>query len=148
MANKEKKKSYGTSMGISSILAILVILVLVVFSTLSITTAKADLHLSTKAAESISNFYKADSNAEERYAEIATAVASGPNWATDLQTKEYEIAPTENGETMISYSVEIDRNRNLHVEILAAQDGKLSKRLWQIAPSGEWVPDTSLNVRQ
>jgi len=61
----KKKASFGTSMGVSSIIAILVILVLVVFSTLSITTSKADLTLSQKSSDSIKAYYEADAIAED-----------------------------------------------------------------------------------
>ncbi|MDR0874799.1 MAG: hypothetical protein LBN12_01170, partial [Clostridiales Family XIII bacterium] len=75
-----KKASFGTSMGVSSIIAILVILVLVVFSALSIATSKADLVLSQKTSDSVKAFYAADASAEEILAAIAAEVETGKGW--------------------------------------------------------------------
>ena len=142
----KRKTSFGTSMGVTSIIAILVILVLVVFSTLSVTTSKADLTLSKKTADSITAFYEADSKAEELLANIASTIAGDTNWQETLSTGGYEVAPGPNGNTLVSYVVEIDVNRNLNIVISVLPDKKLSKQLWQITPANEWVADGSINL--
>jgi hypothetical protein len=131
-------------MGVSSIIAILVILVLVVFSALSITTSKADLRLAQKSSDSIKAFYEADAAAEDRMAEIAEAVLDGGSWQQGLTGAGCELTE-ETGGTVIAFTVPIDENRNLNVELFAA-DGKLSRQLWQVVPAKEWVPDTSVNL--
>lgn len=142
----KKKSSSGTSMGVSSILAILVILVLVVFATLSMTTSKADLNLSQKTADSITAFYAADSEAEEKIAEIASVISEGADWESKLKESGYEIIPDNSGNNIIKYIVEIDKNRNLVIEIMATSDGKLTKNRWQVVPANDWIPDNSLNL--
>jgi len=143
----KKKAAFGTSMGVSSIIAILVILVLVVFSTLSITTSKADLTLSQKSSDSIKAYYEADAIAEDMLAEVAIAITGGDNWRAELTKNGYNILSADKG-TLISYTVPIDRNRNLNVELLAGDGGGLTRELWQVVPAREWVPDNSLNLFQ
>ena len=146
MARVGKKNiPFGTSMGVSSIIAILVILVLVVFSALSITTSKADLKLSEKTAGGIKAFYEADSAAEDRMAEVAAAIASGGDWRAELTGKGYDISQATDG-TLISYKVSIDENRNLNIELLADGNGKLTRKLWQVKPAKEWIADDHLNL--
>lgn len=138
-------------MGVSSIIAILVILVLVVFSALSITTSKADYNLSKKTSDGVIAFYEADSAAEDKMAEVAAAIdsdsgsGSGGGWQNALKAEGYRISAADDGER-ISYVVEIDENRNLEVELLAAEDGKLTRERWQVVPSKEWVADDSVTL--
>ena len=141
----KKKGNFGTSMGVSSVIAILVILVLVVFASLSITTSKADLTLSQKSAWGIQAYYEADAAAVEMMAEIAVAIAAADNWRAELTKNGYNVSSAEGG-ALISYTVPVDRNRNLNVELRADSGGKLTRELWQVVPANEWVPDTSLNL--
>ena len=143
-----KKASFGTSMGVSSIIAILVILVLVVFSTLSITTSKADLTLSQKSSESIKAYYQADAAAEDRIAEVAEFIENdGDNWQKGLEQKDYYVSKDKEN-TLVSYVVPIDENRNLNVELRVSKDGSIVRDLWQVVPAKEWVPDNSINLFQ
>ena len=142
---ERKKLSFGTSMGVSSIIAILVILLLVVFSILALTTARADLLLSQKSSDSISAYYDADSLAEDMMAEVAALISRGANWQANLEKDVYSLSYAEGG-VFISYTVPIDEYRNLLVELFADADGKLARTLWQVVPAKEWVPDESLNL--
>jgi flagellar basal body-associated protein FliL len=120
-----KKGKFGATMGVTSIIAILVILVLVVFAALSYTTSKADYSLSKKTAEVTTAYYEADARAEERTAEAARSAQPG---------------------TRISFTEKIDETQELQVTLLISEDGKVSRLKWQVAPSGDWTPDTSLNL--
>jgi len=141
----KKRTSFGSSMGVSSIIAILVILVLVVFSVLSITTSKADLRLSQKTSDGLKAFYNADSTAEDKMAEVAAAIANSSDWRTDLTRGGYTLAASDEG-TLIKYTVPIDDNRNLNVELLADPGGKLTRELWQVVPAKPWTPDESVHL--
>jgi len=143
----KKKASFGTSMGVSSIIAILVILVLVVFSTLSITTSKADLTLSQKSSDSIKAYYEADSVAEDMLCEVAIAVTVSNDWRAELTQNGYNISSATGG-TLVSYSVPIDRNRKINIELLVDDNGGITRQLWQVVPAREWVPDNTLNLFQ
>ena len=140
----KKKASFGTTMGVSSIIAILVILVLVVFSALSITTSKADLKLSQKTSNGVIAFYEADAAAEDMMAEVADIIKSGTGWQAKLPAA-YETTASGDA-TLIEYTVPVDNNRNLNVRLSADSSGKLTREIWQVVPSKEWVPDNNLNL--
>ena len=141
----KKKASFGTSMGISSIIAILVILLLVVFSILTLTTANADLQLSQKSSDSIKAFYVADAVAEDILADISVLVSEGDGWQTVL-TQDGYVLSFEAGGTCISYTVSIDEYRNLSVELFVDPDGNVTRTLWQTVPAKEWVADENVNL--
>ena len=134
-----KKKSFGTTMGVTSIIAILVILVLVVFSALSITTSKADLVLSQKTSENVKAYYTADAEAEEKLAEVANAVDSNNDWASAVSA----IGCKVDG-NMVYYTIVVDDNRHLEVQLRVASNNSISRELWQIVPSTEWVADNTI----
>jgi hypothetical protein len=140
----KKKASFGTTMGVSSIIAILVILVLVVFSALSITTSKADLKLSQKTSAGVIAYYEADATAVDMMAEVADVIKDGPGWQSKLPDA-YDITTGEDA-TLITYTVPVDNNRNLNVRLSLNGDGKLYRELWQVVPAREWVPDNNLNL--
>jgi len=141
----KKKASFGTSMGVSSIIAILVILVLVVFSALSITTSKADLRLSQKTSASVKAYYEADAAAEDKFAEISAIFGQGSDWEKKLAAEGCAVSQTASG-TVIAYTVPIDENRNLNIELTADSNRKLTRTLWQVVPANEWSPDNNLNL--
>lgn len=72
MKQQSKNHSAGVSIGMVSILMIFVVLCLTTFATLSFVSARADLKLSKKASDSVSEYYAADSAAETYLAQIAS----------------------------------------------------------------------------
>jgi hypothetical protein len=145
MANNanSKKGTFGTTMGVTSIIAILVILVLIVFSALSVTTAKADLTLAEKTAAVTSDFYKADSVAEEKVAAVDAAVRDGVGWQDKLRAEGYAVTAGATGDT-VSYEVEVNDKKSLKVELTVSADGQIDRTLWQVVPTGEWEPDQDM----
>jgi hypothetical protein len=130
-----KKGTFGTTMGVTSIIAILVILVLIVFAALSVTTAKADKTLSEKTAEATTEYYVADSAAEEKVAEVAEAVRGGADWRGKLSD---EFTVTEEGAAAsVSYEVPMGGNRELAVRLSILPDGSVSRSLWQVRSTDE-----------
>ncbi|QAT42131.1 hypothetical protein [Aminipila luticellarii] len=64
----EKKKGFnnrGVQIGTSSLLLIFTVLCLVVFSTLSLASARADYRLAVKTQQSVKAYYAADARGEE-----------------------------------------------------------------------------------
>ena len=143
---KKARLSFGTSMGVSSIIAILVILVLVVFSALSITTSKADLTLSQKTSASVKAYYEADATAEDIVAEIAAMAAKNGAWQSEARNAGLDVSADKSGGTLVSYTIPVDEFRNLSVVILVSPDGKLSREVWHTVPANPWVPDNSINL--
>ena len=148
-----KQRAFGTSMGVTSIIAILVILVLVTFAVLSITTSQADLNLSRRTADSVQAFYKADSSAEQKYAQVAEAVKTNPNgWQNDVSGLGVKVSADTTRAPLgaavastVAWTEPVDAARVLEVE-LTVVGNKVERTRWQITPNGEWSPDKSLNV--
>jgi hypothetical protein len=146
MANNKisKKGTFGTTMGVTSIIAILVVLVLIVFAALSITTSKADLNLSERTAEMTTEYYAADSAAEEKVAEVAEAVRGGAGWQGTLGD-EYSVTE-EDGRTVVSYDVPIDENKALSVRLGVSAGGDVSRELWQVHSTSEWSGNDDIQL--
>jgi hypothetical protein len=146
MANNKisKKGTFGTTMGVTSIIAILVVLVLIVFAALSITTSKADLNLSERTAEMTTEYYAADSAAEEKVAEVTEAVKDGDGWRDKLGD-EYSVTE-EDGRTVVRYDVTIDENKALSVRLGVAANGDVSRELWQVHSTSEWSGNDDIQL--
>ena len=140
-----KKGTFVTTMGVTSIIAILVILVLIVFSALSITTSKADLTLAQKTAETTSDFYAADAMAEETFAEIQDYFRKSE---VDIGTKlkilgdqGFEV-DRDGPSPTIAYSVIIDDKKSLFVKLTVDEATEnVSRTQWQIRATSEWTPE-------
>jgi Na+-transporting methylmalonyl-CoA/oxaloacetate decarboxylase gamma subunit len=146
MANNKisKKGTFGTTMGIASVIAILVVLVLIVFAALSIVTAKADLKLSQKTAESTEAFYIADSAAEEKLAKVAAAAKGGEGWEAALG-EDYSIK-ADGDSALVSYEVPIDAGKSLSVRLRVYAGGDVVRELWQVRSTTEWKGDNDVKL--
>lgn len=155
--SKMRRRSFGTAMGITSIIAILVILVLVVFSALSLITAKADLNLSQKTADNIKAYYAADSDAEMIIADFGDILASGETTKiNDGDFVRYSGAFTggkdysyNDANDTLKFTVDIDGSRELKIEVQYKDNGQVRKKLiWQVVPIKEWEKDDSIQLFQ
>lgn len=156
--SKMQKRSFGTTMGITSIIAILVILVLVVFSTLSLVTAKADLSLAQRTSDSILNYYNADSDAVMITSEFGKMISTGEVPATvDPESLTPIGKAFANGKNydwnsstgIFKFSTAIDGSRELKVEVKYDKSGNVTEtNLWQVNPVGEWEQDNDMNLYQ
>ena len=144
---KMAKRNFGTTMGVTSIIAILVILVLVVFSTLSLITAKADHKLSQKTSDNIKAYYTADAKGEEIISQIAEIIASKGNAEKYAAEKNYKYQNTAKG-TLVKFTIAIDSSRVLNGEVLFSSKGKAEKRLWQVTPAEDWEADNPIELFQ
>lgn len=70
MMKKKEVQSVAPSIGGTSLLVIFSVICLAVFAVLSLTTAQAEKRLSDKAAEAAAAYYRADSTAEEIFAQL------------------------------------------------------------------------------
>jgi hypothetical protein len=149
-----KKGKFGTAMGITSIIAILVVLVLIVFAALSYTTSKADYSFAERTAKVATNFYAADTRAEEMTAAISVAARQNDwqrSFLTNWKSADGESVPAldmQSDGTHITFNESIDNTQELQVELLVTNEGKVSRVQWQVASIGEWEPDNSLNLIQ
>jgi len=125
-----KRKISFTSVGGSSILTIFAVLCLIVFALLSLSTAKANDTLAEKSMTAITNFYKADLQAEEILAQIRSG--------------ECPEGVTKKG-SIYSYACSIDNNQELQVKVVVEEDSyKILE--WKKEYVGEWKLNDSLDV--
>ena len=101
----ESSRRRPMNVGGASLFSVLVILCLMVFAVLARLSALSERSLAEKASESIACYYDAEYRASVRLAEIKN------------QPELYGA-----GE-VITYTEEIDRNRELHVTIVITEDG-------------------------
>jgi hypothetical protein len=129
------KSSRGMGTGGVSLLIIFVVLCAVIFGTLSLFLAEADLNMSVRAREAVQDYYAADAAAVRKLAEVAGVLAAGG----DLYTVG-GIAAEEgwDGELTIRFNVPIDAIRTLRVVLLAGEGiGGYRIQAWSV------VTDTS-----
>ena len=137
MKQQSKNHSAGVSIGMVSILMIFVVLCL---TTLSFVSARADLKLSKKASDSVSEYYAADSAAETYLAQIASQLETADSsWqqTVSLSDTSLECSVAENN-ALFSYSVSVNEQKNLMVVLSCPLDsngipsGELSVQKWQV----------------
>lgn len=126
----KKRKISFTTVGGSSILTIFAVLCFIVFALLSLSTAKADNMLASKSVDSVTDYYKADTQAEEILAQIRAG-----------QCPE---GVTREGNTY-TYSCPIDENQELQVEVWIT-GGTYWIGKWKKTYTGEWKVDDSMKV--
>lgn len=125
-----KRKMTFTSVGGSSILTIFAVLCFIVFALLSLSTAKADSALSEKSVDAVSNYYRADTEAEKILAGLRQGnLPDGVEKSGDVYT----------------YACPVDENQELQVEV-EIRDDWYKIRKWQREYTGEWEADTSMQV--
>ncbi|MFZ2539144.1 MAG: hypothetical protein WAX04_09630 [Oscillospiraceae bacterium] len=155
-----KKTGTGVNIGSVSILVIFVLLCLTTFATLSLVSANADAKLTDSAAKSLSEFYLADSQAEELLSSIdlkliATTTSDKSSYfksCIDSLSALSGVTTYENSDgIVVDYSVPVNDNRKLCVSLnLLYPNEANGKRFrlekWQTVYTGEWEADDSLNL--
>lgn len=85
----KRKSSFFPGVGASSILMIFVVLCLTMFGVLSFVTANADYKISTKNANTVENYYKASSSAQQKLAEIDSVLLQAKSDAARYSAKPF-----------------------------------------------------------
>ena len=156
-SNRKRRKMSFTTVGGSSILTIFAVLCFVVFALLSLSTATANHNLTKKSTEAVTNYYKADKEAEEILAKIRAG-------EQPEGVKLYKAEKTKSGvkrivaegigyvdwDAFATYTCPIDENQELQCEVLlrygSGESAGYQIVRWQKVYTGEWEPDTSLPV--
>ena len=125
-----RKKITFTTVGGSSILTIFAVLCFIIFALLSLSTAKANRTLTDKSVAAVTNYYQADTKAEEILAE--------------LRAGEKPEGVKKKG-NVYSYTCPVDDSQQLSVEV-KIKSGKYHILKWQKEYIGEWKADTSIEV--
>lgn len=144
-----RKKSYGISVGTSSILVIIVILSLVCFAGLSVVSANADYRLSQKLAQRTTTYYEATSLAHKDLSLLDSKLRE--IYATSSSSSDYENKIKESLSDSLTYSYVISDSQSLIVAVtpvypVNATDGLFTIDYFQIVTTDEPIPDTSLSL--
>ncbi len=115
-----KRKQPIMSVGIISLGTFLTVLVFTIFSVLILSSARTDTVMSERTALTISQYYTADAEAEERFADLYDIYMSteGAEMKAALEALGCVVTESEEYDGMIAeYSVVIDEARNLLVRV-------------------------------
>ena len=128
--NKEKNGFRFPVMGVSSLLIIFSVLCLTVFAILSVSTASAGSRLSEKAAQSVTDYYAADSRAEKTIAALRSGeIPEGVSADGDI------------------YSFTCPASDTLELQVKVRISGSDYEVLqWQMVSTAGWQNDESLNL--
>lgn len=156
-----RKRGFPGS-GLSTLLLVFVILCLIIFSVLSLSTAKADLEMSQKVADRTQDYYQAQSKASERLKEIDAALAKQYNEnkenyleaAREALKKEAGLTVTEKeggNRLFCVYTESVNETQQLRVELEIEspeeEAGTYVRILgWENVQIMEWDAETGLPV--
>ena len=118
-----KPNSSPVGVGVITILTVLLVLCLTIFASLTLTSARADLALSQRNAETVRAYYRADAEAVELY----RAFAAGT-------------------EDELDTAIPMTGAQSLHLHLVRAADGGVEVRAWQTVSQEEALPDDHLPV--
>lgn len=139
-----KKGGTGVGVGTSSILMVFVLLCLTTFAALSLVSANADNRLTTRAAETLSDFYEADAQAERVLAELSDVLAASRSASTEgeyralytLRAVNLSHPVTFEGATA-SFTVDAGETQRLEVvlQLPFGEEALYRKLQWQMIPN-------------
>ena len=125
-----KRRFSPPAVGGSSLLVIFAVLCLTVFALLSLSTVQADGRLGDAAAAAVSDYYRADCQAETVLAQLR-------------QGQMPEGVTVRDG--VCSYTCPISDTQELAVEVyLEGADYTVLR--WQTVPTAQWQPDDGLEL--
>lgn len=129
------RKRSALGVGVTTMVTILVVLLLVVFSVLTLVSARSDVRLSEKALEQNQDYYRADGEATRWYADLDAAAAllegESGTYAEQLIQAGYTLELTTEGELRVMQAFSINDSRQLVVTVAIHEDKSTSIRQWQ-----------------
>lgn len=127
----KKRKLSFTSVGGSSILTIFAVLCFIVFALLSLSTSKANHKLSMKSVDAVSDYYAADTKAEEILAQIR--LGQVPDGVKQKGDKYLYVCP-------------LNETQQLSVEVEVYDTDHYKVKKWKKEYVGDWKPDDTIDV--
>ncbi|MEG0829480.1 MAG: hypothetical protein RSD88_03640 [Anaerovoracaceae bacterium] len=125
-----KKQGFFLGMGVISLVVVLIILTISCFAILTYISADTEYQLSQKTKASVDGFYKADSEANLKMAEISREIKKGK---LNQLVEEKRYVVTSKGNTqIISFDIKVGREKILKVKAGFTPEGKGDVYKWQI----------------
>lgn len=134
--------------GVGSVSLVLIFstLCLSIFSVLSLSDAVGQKSTSALLAESVTDYYAADTSAERVFAALSECLRTGADVPDTLCG--VSVAESEKSDgTHYAYACDIDEKQVLTVEAVYA-DNVLTITRWAKGARGEWVGDDGIPVLQ
>ena len=134
--------------GVGSVSLVLIFstLCLSIFSVLSLSDAVGQKSTSALLAESVTDYYAADTNAERVLAALSECLRTGTDVPDTLCGAAVTVSEESDG-THYAYACDIDEKQVLTVEAVYA-DNVLTITRWAKGARGEWVGDDGIPVLQ
>lgn len=114
MKRESNMAASPVGIGIITVATVLLVLCLSIFSALTLSTARADLALSRRNADTVSAYYGADAQAAALYQEFQAGDQP------ELET-----------------SIPITEHQDLYLHLIRGAGGEVEILAWQTAPAGE-----------
>lgn len=145
---QSERKSSGINIGSASIIMVFAVLCLTVFAVLSFITANSEYKLAVKSANSVKDYYAADTAASEVVASIST-MADATNGSFTEMSKQLTKAGFETENTtsglVISFKEKVSDTQDLSVNVTF--DGKnIIVNSWKLESSASWTPSDSAQL--
>lgn len=141
---RNERSSSGVSIGGATIVMIFSVLCLTIFAVLSLITARNELTLAQKSADSITAYYEADLKAVEIYDALAGALRGEAEFRAEDFGVEVSFYFLDGG-SYNTYSIPVDDRQELRVVLLEEEDG-MSVVSWIVAENGSWAADQYIDV--
>lgn len=141
----EEQKPLGMNVGSASIIMVFAVLCLTIFSVLALVTANQEWQLAQKSAAALTNYYAADSEAEQQYLSIMDLWQKSSD-LMELTNKGVSVTTDENGLLLLQYCVPIDERQQISVTLMPDVNHQLLISQWQVTDTQEWTYDDTLPV--
>lgn len=155
----KRKKRAGYTVGTSLVLVTFVLMALVVFATLSYSTASADYKLSQDAADNTSEYYKANEQANLELSNIYTALSDIKESSLDYENYYDRICEKFQGKginvsfdgmnIVMAYNVDINDGQRLMVKlkVCSLEETKMFTIVkWSVSNKEEEIEEDSIRL--
>ncbi len=152
--HENKVKTPAANIGSSLLLVIFLILCLVMFATLSVTTARSNYLLSQREAERVTVKTAADNASQQVLAALPSLCENADTASTETVTTtvgdiSVAIMPQENGHTVFSWQISISDTQALSVAVdlpSLTQTQTYTITRWQTIKTADWSSTDTVQV--
>lgn len=143
MINKQEqsRKITGIQAGSASLVMVFAVLCLTILAVLAVVSANSELKLAEKAADAVTNYYAADTQAWEIFDTIVDTYDHGFTLPADCNAQ----LETVDGVDYLSYTVAIDDNQQLWVQVYQS-NGAIQVAHWTVQDNGTWTAQETINI--
>lgn len=119
------------NIGAASLVLIFIVLCLSTFGLLSLSSARSDLTLAQRSADSVRGFYQADQK--------------GQQWLRQVD-EDLKAGRLDPGQGTVSTDIPMERGQSLHIDLSLNPDASWQIASWYVYNSQEYEIDTSMPV--